>query len=227
VAQGDREWGLRSVHHTLVSAAPSSSYSAPAPAWGPSHGRHFSMNFSSVGLSHRLQLFMNCSSVGPFHVFFPWGAVLQEQRGSPQGHRSCQQTSSTGSQPPPGIPMLWRGALPGLQVGLCSPVGLHGLQGHSLPHHGLLHGLQGNLCSSAWSTSSPSFCTDFGVCRVISPTYSYASLPLLFHHSFFFILLKYVTPEALPLSLMGSALASSGSILEPAGVGSVGHRGSF
>jgi len=26
---------------------------------------------------------------------------------------------------------------------------------------------------------------------------------------------------------MGSALASSGSVLEPAGIGSVGHRGSF
>jgi len=32
----------------VVSAAPSSSHSAPAPAWGPSHGRQPSMNCSSM-----------------------------------------------------------------------------------------------------------------------------------------------------------------------------------
>ena len=40
-------------------------------------------------------------------------------------------------------------------------------------------------------------------------------------------LLKSVIPAVLPLSLMGSALASGGSVLEPAGIGSVGHGGSF
>jgi len=43
---------------------------------------------------------------------------------------------------------------------------------------------------------------------------------------FFFPILKYI-PEALPPSLMGSALASSGFVLVPAGIDSVGHRGSF
>ena len=43
----------------------------------------------------------------------------------------------------------------------------------------------------------------------------------------FFPLLKYVITEALKSSLTGSTLASSGSILEPAGIGSVGHGGSF
>jgi len=42
-----------------------------------------------------------------------------------------------------------------------------------------------------------------------------------------FLLLKYVTTDVLSLLLMGLALASGGSILEPAGVGSVGHWGSF
>jgi len=51
---------------------------------------------------------------------------------------------------------------------------LHGLQGDSLPHHDLLHGLP--LCSSAWSTTSPSFFTDLGVCRAVSLTYSSSSL---------------------------------------------------
>ena len=40
-------------------------------------------------------------------------------------------------------------------------------------------------------------------------------------------LLKHVLPEVLPPLLMGSALGSGGSILEPAGIGSVRHRGSF
>jgi len=128
-----------------------------------------------------------------------------------RGHKHWQQTcSSTGSclhgctgparsllqrriprrsQPPPGIPLLWRGALPGLQVGLCSPpMGLHGLQGHSLPHHGLLQGLQGNLCSGAWSTSCPSFCTDRGVCRAAALTQSHSS-----------ILLQYFSPSFLTM----------------------------
>ena len=42
-----------------------------------------------------------------------------------------------------------------------------------------------------------------------------------------FFLLKYIIPEVLPSLLMGLALASSGSILEPAGTGSIRHRGSF
>jgi len=42
-----------------------------------------------------------------------------------------------------------------------------------------------------------------------------------------FPLLHCVIPEVLPPSLMGSALASGGSVLELSGTGSVGHRGSF
>ena len=37
--------------------------------------------------------------------------------------------------------LLWRGVLHGLQVDICSIMDLHGLQGDSLPHHGLHHGL--------------------------------------------------------------------------------------
>jgi len=106
---------------------------------------------------------------------------------------------------------------------------LHGLQGHSLPHPGLLHGLQGNFCSGAWSTSCPSLFTDLGVCRVASLISSHSSVTLQIWLGFF-SLLNYVIPEALPLSLMGSALASDGSVLEPAGIGSIGHgeaSGSF
>lgn len=49
------------------------------------------------------------------------------------------------------------GLLHKLQGDICiSPMDLHGLQGHSLPHHGLHHGLQENVSSTAWSTSCPS-----------------------------------------------------------------------
>ena len=44
---------------------------------------------------------------------------------------------------------------------------------------------------------------------------------------FFLPLLKYVITEALPPSLIGLALASSGFVLEPSGTGSIGHGGSF
>ena len=43
----------------------------------------------------------------------------------------------------------------------------------------------------------------------------------------FFRLLKYIIPEVLPLSLMGSALASGRANLEPSGTGSMGPGGSF
>lgn len=40
--------------------------------------------------------------------------------------------------------------------------------GGNLLCHGLSHGLQANLCSSAGSTSSPSFSSNLDVCRVVS-----------------------------------------------------------
>ncbi|KAK4832711.1 hypothetical protein QYF61_025172 [Mycteria americana] len=146
-----------------------SSHSSSAPAWGPSHRTQSSMNFSNMSPSHGLQFFTNCSSVGPFRGVQSCRNRLL-QRGSPMGsqvlpanllqhgllspwvHSSCQEpapaqashrvTASFGC-----IHLLWRGVLPGLQVDICSTVNLHGLQVDSLPHHGLHHGLQGNLCS--------------------------------------------------------------------------------
>jgi len=63
---------------------------------------------------------------------------------------------------------------------------LHGLQGHSLPHCGLIQRLQGNPCSGTWSTSSPSF-SDAGVRRAVSLTLSsllsHTVLCSIFHFS--------------------------------------------
>jgi len=160
----------------VVSAAPSSSRSSCAPAWGLSHRSQSSMNFSNVGPSHGLQFLTNCSSVGAFHRVQSFRNRLL-QCGSPTGSQVLpanllQPGLSTESQPPSGIHLLWRAILHGLQVDICSTMDLHGLQWDSLPHYGLLHGLEGNLCSGTWSISSSSFFTDLGVCRVVCLTYS-------------------------------------------------------
>jgi len=83
---------------------------------------------------------------------------------------------------------------------------------------------KGKLSAPASQALPPhSLFTHLGVCRVVSPL---SSLP--FHRCFFFLpLLKYVITEELPQSLIGLALASIGSILEPAGTGSIRYGGRF
>ena len=139
--------------------------------------------------------------------------------GPPQGHKPCQQTcsgmgSSLHGSTDPGRSLLQRraphrvtssfrhppvlvwGPVHGLQVEICSTMDLRGLQGHSLPHHGLQHELQRKtFCSSVSSTSSLSFFTDLGVCRVVSFTLSHSSLSTAVSQQFFFPLLEYVIPE--------------------------------
>jgi len=80
----------------------------------------------------------------------------------------------------------------------------------SLPHHGLLHRLQENLFSDAWSTFSPSFFTDLGVCGPVFLTFSHSSLTAILQQLLLF--LKYVFTDTLLMLLMGSALAMSGSV---------------
>ncbi|KAK4828634.1 hypothetical protein QYF61_000282 [Mycteria americana] len=128
-----------------------SSHSSPTPAWGPSHGRQSSTNFSNMSASHGLQFFMNCSSVGPFHRVQSFRSRLL-QHGSPTGsqvlpadllqsgflppqvHRFCQEPSPTwashGVTASFGhIHLLWCGVLHRLQLDICSTIDLHGLQG--------------------------------------------------------------------------------------------------
>ena len=57
--------------------------------------------------------------------------------------------------------------LQSFRMNLLQPRVLYGLQFASLLYRGLLHGLQGNVCSGAWSTYSPSFFNP-GDCRAIS-----------------------------------------------------------
>jgi len=96
----------------------------------------------------------------------------------------------------------------------------------SLTHHDCQHGLQGNLCCGAWSTSSLSFFTDLDVCKVVSHTLTPLSGCIALQKVFFF-LLKYVVTKVLPLLLMGLVVASGRSISKPDGIGSIRHNGSF
>ena len=126
------------------------------------------------------------------HGSFPWGAVLQELTAPAW---VPYRVTSPASKPAPAWAPLSTGLqiLPGDYSSADFPRGHSLLQahppalkwvspraaGHSLPQYGLYHRRQGNLCSSAWSTSSHSF-TDLGVCRVVSLTYSHSSLWLQF-----------------------------------------------
>ncbi|KAK4827158.1 hypothetical protein QYF61_015112 [Mycteria americana] len=200
-----------------------SSHSSPAPAWGPSHGRQSSMNCSNVGPFHEVQSFRNrlLQRGSPTGSQVLPANLLQRGILSPWIHRSCQRPAlawaSHGVTASFGIHLLWCGVLHGLQVDICSTINPMGCRGTSLPHHGLHHGLQGNLCSGAWSTSTPPSSLTLVSAELFL---SHTLTPLLWlpFHSSFFPLLKYVIPEALPPSLMGSALASGGSILELAAV---------
>jgi len=180
----------------VVSAAPSSSGGRlltlfPCSSMGPSHRRQSFTNFSNVSPSHRLQLFTNCPSVGPFSR----GAVLQEQAapawvphgvtspaskpalawaplstgpqvlagacssaGSPWGHSLLQASTCSCMGSSPGC--RWGSAPPWTFMGcrtacliIVFSTGCRGISALSLEH--LL----------------PSFFTDLGVCRVVTPIF--------------------------------------------------------
>jgi len=192
----------------------------PALAWGPFHKvQSFRKRLLQCGSPMGAQaLPANLLQCG----------LLSLHGSTGPGRSLLQHGLPMGSQPPSGIHLLRHGVFHSLQVDICSIVNLHGLQGDNLPHHGLHHRLQGkkNFCSSVWSTSSPSFFTDLGVCRVFSLTSSHSSLLTAISLQVC-PLLNYAITEALAPSLIGLALVSSRSVLEPAGAGFIRHRGSF
>jgi len=153
--------------------------------------------------SHTLQLFKNCSIVCPFHGYIPSGMACSSA-GPPGGQKSCQKVcSSVGSSSwttaPARTQFLHKlsmgcsflqsmstccgmGSAICCSAGICSDIVLHGLQRDDLCHHGLLLGLQVNLCS--WSTCSLFFLTDLHVCIVFSLTYSHSSPPAVVTQQF-------------------------------------------
>ena len=217
VVQGDREWGLGSVHHTLSlpllpPQGEDSSHSAPAPARGPSHRRQSSMNCSSVGPSHGVQSLRNrllprgsptwsqvlpatCSSVGSsLHGatgYLPGGC---SSTGFPRGH------SLLGVHPPA---LVW---------------GPPWAAGGDLLHHGPPRASEGQS-ASPWSSPRAAgesllphlehFLTlllPWPQClqNCFSHIFSLLSPPAI--AGVFFPLLNYVIPEVQPTPLMISAL---------------------
>jgi len=184
---------------------------------------------------------------------FPWGTVFQEQAALPWVLHwitgPCQQTCSgrgsslhgsagparsllqhglpMGSHPPSGTHLLWCG-VPSTGYGWISapPSTSMDCRGIACLIMVFIMSCKGRLCSGISNTSSPSFFTHLGVCRVVSFIVSFLSLDCPFTAGFF-PLLKYVITEALPPSLIGLALASSRPILELTGIGSIRHGGSF
>jgi len=202
-----------------------------------------------VGPFHRLQLFTNCPSVGPSHGVpsfrnrllqrvSPTGSqalpanLLQCGLLSPWVHRSCQEPAPAWGSP--------RGHSL-LQASTCSGVGsLPQATGGDLLHRGPPWAA-GEQRASPWSSSQVaregSLLRHFG--HLLSPPSSLTLVSeelFLSHHltplskcrlscrDFFLLpLLKYVTTEALPPLVIGLALGSGGSILEPAGAGFIRH----
>jgi len=132
---------------------------------------------------------------------------------SPQVHSSCQNPASWWASH--GVTSSFR-HIRLLQCGV-----FHVLQWHSLPHHGLRHGLKGSLCSGTWSTSSPSFFPDLGVCRVVSLMFSLLCLAADAQVFGYFSFLTMLSQRHYHHHWWARP------ILEPAGTGFVRHRGSF
>ncbi|KAK4831466.1 hypothetical protein QYF61_017714 [Mycteria americana] len=121
-----------------------------SPAWVPPMGCSSSQTAPVWVLFHRVQSFRNRllqrgsptgSQVLPANLL--QHGVLSLHGVTGPARSLLQHGLPMGSQPPSGIHLLQCGVLHGLQVDICSTIYLHGLQGDSLPHHGLHHGLKG------------------------------------------------------------------------------------
>ena len=147
----------------VVSAASSSSRSSPAPAWIPSTG------CSPSGTA----LASTGSQALPANL-------LRRGLLSAQVCRSWQEPApawaphgvTASSEHPPAL--VW--GHPQAEGGDLLPHVAPWLQGEPVPPWSA-PGLQGSLCSSAWSTSCPPSALTVGVCSVVPLTSSHSSLP--------------------------------------------------
>jgi len=162
-----------------------------------------------------LTLFL-CSSVGSL----PWETVL---------HKLLQYESlPTGSQLPSGIHLLqcevpstgyrWISA-PSWTSMVC--------RGTNCLTMVFIMSCRGKLSALVSRAPPPPPSSLTLVSAELLLSHSLTPLSLLLFHCSFSPLLKYVTTEVLPPSLIGLALASGGPILEPAGTGFIRHGRSF
>jgi len=180
-----------------------------------------------------VQFFINCSSMGSL----PQGAVPQEQASpvwvphratSPAStpapaRASPRTTASFGLPPAPAWSPPWAA---GVCLLHCGPPWTAGEQVASLWSFII-------SCKGRHSAPAPGATPPFSSSLTLVSVGLFHTFSLLSptakccYTGGFFPLLKYVITEAPPLSLMGSALASGGPILELPGIGSVRHWGSF
>lgn len=117
----------------------------PCPSVSPSHRRKSYRNFSSMSVSHRLQLFTHCSSEGPFargqsfrNRLLQCGVTGPARKTAPvwgllsiglQVPARTLLLHGLHTGPLLGIPLLQPGLLQGLQVHLCTPMPSNGCRG--------------------------------------------------------------------------------------------------
>lgn len=170
MAQGDREWGLQSVHQTLsllllLPQGEDSSQSSPAPLSGPSEQRQFPTNFSNVSPSHGLSSSLTAPAWVLSTACSPLGLGCSRNGSTvlPENLLQCGLLLSwchwSSQEPDAGLSshgvtsffqafiFSRRGSSMGCN-GYLLPCGFPWVSQRHLSHHGLHHGLQENLCSS-------------------------------------------------------------------------------
>lgn len=170
---------------------------SPSPAWGPSRRRQFSVNISRMSSSCRQQFSTKCCKVGyiadgvqSFRCSLGDPTVWVPQRSQVLPGSLFQHGPPMDSQPPLRHPLApaWESST----------------------------GCRGTFPLVPGAPPAPSFSIDLDV-RVVPLPCSHPAflcLQLHLHEKLFFSLLKHVITEVFPPFLMGSALASCGSILE-------------
>jgi len=142
----------------------------------------------------------------------------------------CSAGLLMGSQPSSGICLLWHGVpSTGCRWISAPPWTSMGCRGTTCLTMVFISSCKGRLSAPMFQAPPPpSFFTDLGFCRVISFTLSHSFLSTAVSLQVFFLLiLKYVITEVLPSLLIGLAMGSGGSILEPSGTVFIRHGGSF
>lgn len=115
----------------------------------------------------------------------------------------------------------------GLLHGLCLNIWFamvlsEGCRGTSLLHCGLLYGLLRNLCSTSWTTFSPSFFSELALHRIVS----YTTFSLIPHSACaaFFPFIKCTFTKASLAWPMGSTMSVGGPIAEQAATSCIQHK---
>jgi len=216
----------------------------------PSHGLQLFTNCSSVGPFHGVQFFTDYSSMGPFHgvqyfknrlfqcrsptgsqallTHLLWHGLLSLHGSTGPGKSLLQHRLPIRSQPPLGIHLLQHGVpSTGCRWISAPPWTSMGCRGRACLTMVFITGCKRKLSAPESRAPPPPPSSLTLVSAELFLSHRLTPLSSLPFHCSLFLLLKYVITDVLPPSLIGLALASSRSILEPAGIGSIRQGGSF